>query len=89
MSMMTDAITIIAKYVAWCEKQGIEQGYIGSLVTRLSDDGGHADRDGQDGNKSLKNCVNCIHNEVCMTVHNRRVSRANDYSPCEYWEAKP
>ena len=39
----------------------------------------------EDTIKRLRNCVNCIHSEVCMTVHNRRVNKANDYRPCDKW----
>lgn len=36
----------------------------------------------------LKNCVNCDHYEVCVTVYNRKVNKANDYTACEHWRRK-
>lgn len=34
----------------------------------------------------LRNCVNCDHAKVCMTVHTRRVTKSNVYTPCEHWK---
>jgi len=36
----------------------------------------------------MKNCVNCIHYDVCKTVAMRKSKAANDYSPCDNWRMK-
>ena len=38
--------------------------------------------------ESMRNCVNCCHYDVCLTVNVRKAHKANDYSPCEYWKLK-
>ena len=34
----------------------------------------------------MKNCVNCIHSEVCLIVAKRKACKANDYSACSKWK---
>ena len=34
----------------------------------------------------MKNCVNCVHNEVCLFVARRKATKANDYSACSKWK---
>ena len=74
-----EQLYVIHSLCNWLCMNGIDES---DLLLKVEDANGFVEHE-----VAQKNCVNCIHYNVCMTVANRKTIKANDYSPCEQWRS--